>query len=155
MSGSAALPAPHDSPRAGLPPASAGKPVVTATHECWSCDIAFTRKMLAWHLRNDHKVLACKICGARVVSFLSLVSSSFLAHFCSDDCREEAKNRRLCAKCLQVWDQTIPVGIPYCHPCRRAFGHIRRQISEVSRSLKALGADDLQEDPRKRGEWKR
>lgn len=125
---------------ATVPPApSPGKRLAQATRVCSRCDIGFTKAMLAWHLRNDHRVIACKICGARVISFLSMCRfQTHFAHFCSYDCRDEAGRRRLCPHCLRPSDRADG-GVTYCTKCRRNYWHTQAQIREVTGVLGALG----------------
>ena len=97
--------------------------------------------MLAWHLRNDHRVIVCKICGARVISFLSLTSNPAIAHFCSYDCRDEAERRRLCPLCLRPSDRADG-GVTYCTKCRRNYWHAQAQIRKVTGILGAMGKEN-------------
>ena len=125
--------------RPSVPPApSAGKKLVKTTHFCFTCKVPFTQAMLQWHLRNDHRLIPCKICGARVTAFLSNDPSGHeLAHFCSLNCRFAAVGRRLCPRCAKA-PAPRKLHLGPCMSCIRSSEYTREQIRTIDDVLRAM-----------------
>jgi hypothetical protein len=132
---------PVQQPASSEPPAPGKeKRLVKTTHFCFECKVPFTRPMLQWHLRNDHRLIGCKICGARVTTFLSNDSlHSNKAHFCSQNCRITAVARRLCPRCVKPLESPVRgLGLGLCRDCTRSQDYTLEQVRAIDEILESM-----------------
>jgi hypothetical protein len=100
---------------------------------CRACQVPMSRGMLAWHLRNGHAFLTCKICSARVLATGYVLVSGHTGDFCSRACREECLRRGLCFNCFKTPDGTFRNGA--CLSCRSAY---RKRMIALHQGLKSV-----------------
>jgi hypothetical protein len=99
-----------------------------------------SRAMLAWHLRNGHAFLSCKICSARVLATGYVFLSTHTGDFCSRACLDECLRRGLCFNCFKSPDGTFRNGC--CHACRSAYREkmiaLRQGLKSVSQAAQGM-----------------
>lgn len=129
--------------RSGMPaPKPVASPAPSALHpenrvsgriSCRTCQVAMSRGMLAWHLRNGHAFLLCRICSARILATGYVLVSGHTGDFCSKACREECLRRGLCFNCFKEPDGTFRNGA--CLTCRTAY---RKRMIALHQGLKSV-----------------
>ena len=100
---------------------------------CRACQVIMSRGMLAWHLRNGHAFLSCKICFVRVLATGHVIVFGHTGDFCSRACLEECLRRGLCFNCFKTPDGTFRNGS--CQTCRSAY---RKKMIALRQGLKSV-----------------
>lgn len=116
--------------------------------ECTQCQLEMTRAMMAFHLRNDHKILKCFICSEPVLRF-GISVSNIQGAFCSSPCREESVHRGLCSGCAKPHGRPPAPGT-YCSDCRRRYAYLNREIRLTRAQERALSGPSFVPPPYQR-----
>lgn len=104
---------------------------------CRDCRLTFSPRMYEWHLTHQHRVLGCRMCERPILTCgIAFCGGAGRSEFCSQQCKEKAKARGICRKCLKEPDQTFLRDI--CGTCRRRYSEMRRAIQDIRQQLIAM-----------------